>query len=219
VRVCVCASASHSSLLTFCSHYSSPQDQDCSVSSFECLNSCRCSATCGGGLITYRRRVLAAPTGNGRRCPQLYVDEPCNPQACPSNTSTTPASVTNRPTTSTGTTRRITSTTHRPSTTTATTTTTTTTVTTAPVIVVAGSRSFANSKDSSYVWLFRTVIACLQFCSADTPLCSTAACALGTRSPLVVLQSSRLFWDGGTCSRSVMLTIYVVMAHHLCVDR
>merc|ERR1740123_127584 len=57
-----------------------PFFQDCEVGDWEPLE---CSVTCGGGMQTLQRAVVAAPAGGGMGCPPLEMRQSCNEQPCP----------------------------------------------------------------------------------------------------------------------------------------
>jgi len=41
-----------------------------------------CSKTCGGGVHHRSRTIVTEPTPDGKQCPDLHLEEPCNTQEC-----------------------------------------------------------------------------------------------------------------------------------------
>jgi len=59
--------------------------------SWSCIRDCQvsewgewapCSQSCGGGVKTKARRIVARASGGGANCPNLHVEEPCNNEVC-----------------------------------------------------------------------------------------------------------------------------------------
>jgi len=58
-----------------------PCPVDCKLS--EWISTSVCSATCGGGGMTYRRIVVIQPEHGGKPCGALNKTDPCSTQSCP----------------------------------------------------------------------------------------------------------------------------------------
>ena len=57
-----------------------PCPVDCEVSLFTTVD--KCTATCGGGIQAFTRKIITKPQNGGKPCPPLTKQQPCNTHQC-----------------------------------------------------------------------------------------------------------------------------------------